>query len=103
MGLSTCWRVNENVKVLTLVQLAKSENGGIVGIAGVGKIEDVDVRESWPYVFALFDCFAIVVCLICIVYILCGSPRGAPPVAAPPLYLMPAGSGTPGIAAFRIS
>jgi hypothetical protein len=34
--------------VLTLVQLAKRENMR-VSEWGVGKIEDIDVRESWAY------------------------------------------------------
>jgi hypothetical protein len=55
----------------------------------VGKLELEVVQELVYEDFALFDCFGmfdrftLVVCLICTVYILGGSPCGAPPVAVP--------------------
>ena len=83
--------------------MAKSENGGIVRIMGVSKIKNINIWESWLYVFILFDCFIIIVCLICIVYILYGLSCGVSPVAVLSLYLMSAGLGIAGIVAFRIS
>jgi hypothetical protein len=52
----------------------------------------------------MFDCFASIVSYVLrstILYILCGLPCGA--LRGRATFCLPAGSGTPGIAAFRIN